>query len=694
MRRSKQAPPDTRATLDLLYHISRELAADLDLGTVLSRVLFLSIKNVGAASGSIIVLDDQGRPVNSAIIHGGEVFDETTERLRFSLDEGLAGWVMRHREAALVTDTAKDDRWTAREYSKSSKYESRSSVSAPLLVRDQLVGIITLSHSKRGFFTNEHLQLVQAIADQAGIAVLNGRLYDESRRTARIMSAIAESSAAINASLEFEQVAQTILEQVSNALESEAASLAFIDPGSAELEFRFTTGKSASKVIGQRVQVGQGVAGWVAQRGQSALVPDVNADPRFFPDVDKRTGFRTRSIACAPIRSKDMVIGVIEALNLPNPHDADILSVLEGIGSLAGAAIDHARLFTQVETEHQRYLELFEASIDPIIISDLEGRIVEANRQVPAFTGYTREALAAMNVHHFHQVNWNVVGQDFENLSGSDPLSYQSVLNTEAGAEIQVEVHIRLVQFEQDQRLQWIFRDITERLELDQMREDFTAMIYHDLRSPLANVTSGLDVLASILPPDADPAFKSVLDIATRSTERVNRLAGALLDTSRLEAGHRISSTQPTPPEDLASEAIEIVTAMAKHRSHTLEPDLPRKLPKVRVDPDMIKRVLVNLLENAVKFTPESGLITLRARQKGNWLEFCVQDSGPGIPADEQQTIFEKFNRGSAKGACSPKGLGIGLAFCKLAVEAHGGEIGVSSSSGEGSTFYFTLPLA
>ena len=231
-----------------------------------------------------------------------------------------------------------------------------------------------------------------------------------------------------------------------------------------------------------QIKLGQGVAGWVAQHGESVIVPDTEEDPRFYSDVDDRTGFLTRSIACAPIRLKGEVIGVLEAFNPSDPFDEGILRVLEGIGNLAGAAIDHARLFEQVELEHRRYLELFDASIDPIIITDIEGGIIEANRQAILFTGYNQSQLTKINIHHFHQVSWKTVGQNFENLSETDPLSYESTLLTKDNREVQVQVHIQPIDINELRRFQWILRDITARKELEQLREDFASMIYHALR--------------------------------------------------------------------------------------------------------------------------------------------------------------------------------------------------------------------
>ncbi len=179
-----------------------------------------------------------------------------------------------------------------------------------------------------------------------------------------------------------------------------------------------------------------------------------------------------------------------------------------------------------------------------------------------------------------------------------------------------------------------------------------------------------------------------------RSTERVHRLASALLDTNRLEAGQRIGNPQPATLADLIQDSIEIITRMAQHKKQNIRAEVPSRLPQVNVDTDMIKRVIINLLENAIKFTPNEGVITTGAKRKGNWVHVSIEDNGPGIPDEDRERIFEKFHQGRASGAGSAKGLGIGLAFCKLAVEGHGGKIWVESKDAKGSRFVFTLPVA
>jgi PAS domain S-box-containing protein len=552
---------------------------------------------------------------------------------------------------------------------------------------------MTLVHPKPGTFTKEHVALVQAIADQAGIAVLNARLYAESQRQARVMTALAESAAAITATLKLDDVLQRILEQISQALRVDVVSLALLDPNTDELVFRASTGPKSADVIGLRLPIGQGVAGWVVREGRGAIVPDTSKDPRFYPGIDQLIGFRTRAIACAPIRSRGQIIGALEALNpYDGNFDTDALLVLTGIGSLAGTAIRHAQLFERLQAAHQRYRELFEDSIDSILITNRDGHILEANRQAAALIGVSPEDLLSMTIEQLNIVNIEIVGQQFAKLSLGQATSYQSSLYTHSGSQVPVQVYAREVHIDGVSHLQWILRDITERINLDNMRNDLLSMIYHDLRSPLANVVSSLDVMETLLPGDADPAMKSLLNIAIRSTERIQRLTNSLLDMRRLEADQSIVNHVRTSPVPLINEAIEIVTLTADNKKQQIINQVDPDLPAVLIDVDMIRRVVINLLENAVKYTPLDSIIKIGAGRQGDDILIWVQDNGPGIPPNDRERIFDKYIR--LQPSDGPKGLGLGLAFCRLAVEKHGGRIWVDSPEEGGACFNFTLPVA
>jgi PAS domain S-box-containing protein len=682
---------ETRSPLELLYDVSRELASALDLRTVLQRILFQSLKYVGGERGSIVVMDDHGKVVDSAIVYGRKLHDHTTQQLRETVERGLAGWVVRKRQPAWIPDTSRDERWLRRPDDALDKSGAKAALCVPLMARERLVGVLTLVHPEPGAYTKEHFNLMQAIADQSGIAVLNARLYAESQRQARVMTALAVSAAAINASLRMDEVLQRILNETIQAMEVATVTLALVEPNW-DLIFRAATGEHKDGIVGKRIPAGQGIIGWVVHEGEGVVIPFVQEDKRFSPGVEKFEGFETRAMAIAPIYAQERVIGVLQAINpRSGGFDPDALLVLAGIGNLAGTTIQHAQLFERLQTAHKRYRELFDDSVDPIFVTGWDGKIHEANRQAALISGYTSKQLQGMLIDKLHDVTRGDKTVNIEKLKAGETMSYEAVLKSCTGHAIPIQVQVRKVVFEEAESLQWLMRDITERKDLDTLREDMLSMIYHDLRSPLANIVSSLDVLTALYPGQENENLLSVVTIARRSTDRIQRLVSSLLDINRLESGQAIVSQQSVVVPILAGDVMDAVLPMVESRHQTLTNSLAEKLPAVWVDVDMIRRVLINLIENASKFTQPEGKIELGAKRDGEWLQMWVQDNGPGIPLADQERIFEKFTRLKSEG--SANGLGVGLAFCRLAVEGHGGKIWVESRTGQGAKFSITLPL-
>lgn len=677
----------TKALLELLYHVSREVATALDLRTVLQRVLNEALQNVGGERCSIVVLDDAGKAVDATIVYRDQFHEHTTQQLRETVEHGLAGWVIRNRKSVLVLDTSKDERWLIRPDDAKDQSGAKSAICVPLLAREKLVGVLTLVHPAPNAFSEDQLDLMQAIADQAGVAVLNARLYTESQRQARVMTALAEGAAAMNSSLRMEDVYQRILIQTMQALQVETVALGMLE--GEHIVYRAATGQNAGNIPGRKIALGEGIAGLAALEGRG-VVADVSQE-QDAGEADKFGGIETHAILVAPIQSQGRVIGIIEAINpIARVFDPDALLVMTGIGGLAGSSIQNAQLFERLQAAHQRYHELFEDSVDAMLITDWEGHILEANRQAVSLSGRTREMLQTLTVGQLHEVHWDRTGKGFETLRDNRTCSYESAMFGDA--HIPIEVHARRVEFDEADAIQWILRDITERKELDELREDLTAMIYHDLRSPLANIVSSLDLLFSMVPEDDRETVLTVLRIAENSTERIQRLVNSLLDVNRLESGQPVVDQKIIETVPLVEKVVLDVSPGAKSRRQTITTRLPKELPPIWVDEGMARRVLVNLLENSVKFTPSEGRLEVGARHEDDWVHFWVQDNGPGIPLSEQERIFDKFTR--LRGRERPNGLGIGLAFCRLAVLGHGGQIWVESEPGKGSTFHFTFPIA
>jgi signal transduction histidine kinase len=238
-----------------------------------------------------------------------------------------------------------------------------------------------------------------------------------------------------------------------------------------------------------------------------------------------------------------------------------------------------------------------------------------------------------------------------------------------------------------------LLHDVTDEHLLEKLRSDLTHMLIHDLSNPLSAMQMALEMVqpeGSEQPLLSGQEAREALEIVRRSNVRAQRMISSLLDVTRLESGHMPVDQEKVQAIDLAETAVRDMRALADARGLGVTVDLPPDLPPVQADAELLDRVLRNLLSNAIKFTPAGGAVQVTARCQGEHVIFTVRDNGLGLPLHVQTRLFEKFVRGSA----GPQGHGLGLAFCKLAVEAMGGRIWVESQPGDGAAFHFTLPQA
>lgn len=514
----------TRSSLELMYSISRRLVSAIELDDVLRLVAQLAVENLGAERCTLVALDTRYTPVAVVFIRDGQLQDLDQSGIQAILQGGLAGWVVRHREPVLIDDTSRDERWLVRPDDRSSSTGAKSALCIPLTASDQLVGVMTIVHPQPNFFTHDHLDLLVAIAAQAGIAIYNALLFDS------------------------------------------------------------------------------------------------------------------------------------------------------------------------LQAAKARYRDLFDESVLPIFVTDLAGQVMEANHQACVLAGSSMQDLAGVEFSKLHIPEDAAVHDQIRQLAGEQTFTYEALFSPMGNGQkpLPVEVFVRPALVLGKPCLQWTLRDISERRALDLLRSDMVAMIYHDLRSPLANIISSLDMVDALVPSEIANSLKPVLSIANRSSNRMQRLINSLLDLHRLEAGQVVNRNGNVKVDELVQETVETVrlTAEGKHQSILVK--LDGDLPSIYIDPDMVRRVLINLLENASKYSPVQSSLEIGASSDKDWVKLWVQDNGPGIPAEYRDYIFEKFAR--LQPDRYPKGVGLGLAFCQLAVQAHGGKIWVESLPGQGSRFVFTLP--
>ncbi len=676
-----------RSSLELLYGVSRDLANEIELKPLLKRILTQAVHNVGAERGSIVVLNDQNKPIDASIIYGDKIYSHTLQQLKETIEKGMAGWVVRHHKSVMINDTREDQRWVRRPDDESNKTGSKSAICVPLMAHKKLVGVLTVVHPSLNFFTDDHLSLLQSISDIAGIAIVNSRLYEESQRTSKVMSALIDNAVSLNSSLKIEEVLKRLMEQTAEALQVDLTVLGFLDAIGENLELKAAWGNYAQEIINVVIPIGKNIPGKVAVTGKAMLsIGQESAEAIQLP------GISINLMAAAPVQADAKVIGVLLAINPKgNEFDNDVLTILTAIGSVAGTAIKNAINFEQVQNSNQRYVELFDNHIDPIVITDLTGRIIEANCKACDVLQYQKDEIVRKAISDIHTMHLDKTGESLSLIPAASTINYESEIIAKNGWTLPVEVSVRQIRYSGVNSLQWVLRDISERIDLDSLRNDLIAMVYHDLRSPLANVTASLDILSSLTSSDRDDTTVSLLNIAMRSSDRIQRLLNSLLDVYRLEAGQTIVNWKEVDPSQLVNDTIDILQPALDAKNQTVQKAISPDLPLISVDMDMIRRVLVNLVENASKFSPVDATIEVGVKKDGQLAKFWVKDNGPGIPAEDQERIFDKFSRLKVAGAT--KGMGLGLTFCRLAIQGHNGKIWVESNPDQGSTFFFSLPI-
>ncbi len=438
--------------------------------------------------------------------------------------------------------------------------------------------------------------------------------------------------------------------------------------------------------------IAHGLLGFVYHSRRTVNIHSIATDPRWsFVSGGPRDG----SAIGLPLKNEFNVFGAMVLMHPAVDYFTESsVYMLEEFASLASVALTNATDFKVAQTGDVHYRHLFEGSVVPMILTTMDGQIIEANPKVCDFLGYKREALLNQPINSIQGVSESIiVNNRLHGLPEEREHTYNTIALTPERVEIPVSVRARRVQLRGRELVEWVLQDATTQMELDQLRGDLSAMIYHDLRGPLHTINGSITKLGKVLANHENPTVLTLLQIGIQSTRQLRRLVDSLLDIRRLEEGKAILDQQPMELRVLLADAVQLVQPIAFDAGQKIRFDLDNNLPLVMIDGDMMVRVVVNLLENAIKYTPESGFITLRAdlnRDKKR-VRISISDSGPGIPQDQQHLIFDKFNRVKYRDA--PPGIGLGLAFCRLAIEAHGGTIWVESEPGNGAEFIFTLPL-
>ena len=271
--------------------------------------------------------------------------------------------------------------------------------------------------------------------------------------------------------------------------------------------------------------------------------------------------------------------------------------------------------------------------------------------------------------------------------AGADEFVNKPVEPTELRVRVKSLLRTKALHDELQQRYEELRR-------LEAMREGLTQMIVHDLRGSLSEIVGYLQLLEMEQYISSEKAAQDYFQGLNASAQTSMDMTTSMLDLAKMEAGEMQLDLEEVGLEELIAEVEVGMNALLQQDGLKLEIERAGDLPLLQVDREILRRILVNIIGNAAKFSPAAGCITVAAQAQGGSVRVSVEDEGPGIPAAFRERIFDKFGQVENRQSGAKYSTGLGLAFCKTAVEAHGGEIGVDSEEGQGSRFWFKLPVA
>jgi PAS domain S-box-containing protein len=397
-----------------------------------------------------------------------------------------------------------------------------------------------------------------------------------------------------------------------------------------------------------------------------------------------------RSYVTVPLIARGEVFGSISLVTAESErrYDENDLALAQELARHAAAAIDNARLYAEAE-RRGRAARALEAVGDGVVLVDRAGVIRLWNTAASAITGLPEsDVLGRPITDVVHR--WQEISLRIPVASKPGELVRAETVPVEFG-ERELWISGSGVGFEEG--TVYAFRDLTEERALEELKADFVATVSHELRTPLAAIYGSAQTIRRT-DIELDPEIKDqLLGVIASESDRLGTIVNDLLIAGSLDAGQLPVSIERCDPAKLAGSVIAAAKTHAPD-SIDLRLEAPKRLPRVVADPGQLHQVLVNLLDNAIKYSPEGGEVALSVANGDGQIRFSVADAGLGIPPSEHRRIFEKFYRldpGMTRGI---GGTGLGLYICRELVRRMDGKIWVESALGKGSTFVVELPAA
>jgi PAS domain S-box-containing protein len=687
-----------------LYQALRTVGAYLDPEAVARAAVVVVARMTNWPVVAVLLPEDAGVDSAARLVPKAEAgVLSSTEKWEITIEQGIVGRAFRTGETQYVPDVSTDPDYV------SDFPTVRSMMAVPLKRSERVLGVLDIESDMQAAFDGNDVLLAESLADAIALAMDNAQLHTEMRQNADDLGALYEITRIVSQSLVLEDVLSEALSSALTSLDLDVGVVSLT--GLIDGRLHLAAEQGLPPAFRDRLQqegLDDTLCAYVHHNRRGVLaIGDIEEETPVVAKVreeaplamDSLRALGMRAYVGIPLSYQEQSLGILSMFaRQPRVFSTRMLAQQVAIGQQIAAAVASARLFRSIADERSQLQALIESSRDGIILIGTDQRILVMNATAIGFLHLEgqpedwidRSILDALSVLRRHAPA-AVKATLFEMRrirKGDEPFG-------EGEYEVAPrQIHwlnLPVVSGRKPLGRLLVLRDVTEERLLERMRDDLTRTLVHDLRNPLTSISVSLDLLNKVFSDVTSSTQQQMMDIARQNTDKMLELINAILDIGRMESGQMPLNKSAVSLDELITSVVESQLPLVAEKGLRLENEVPPDLPPAYVDARLIERVLRNLIGNAIKFTSTGDVVRVIARadmSETSSLLVSVIDTGPGIPSDIRELLFEKFITGQQE----ERGSGLGLAFCKMAIEAHGERIWVESPPEGGTTFAFTLP--
>ena len=581
------------------------------------------------------------------------------------------------------------------------------------------VALISLDRPHDGRRPSERaLQTIDLYAQFATSVIVNHRLFSEMEQRSEELQTLFDASRALSGNLDEDAVLTAMGEHMLQAVDADAYTI-----------YALRREKEDAVVLNNRSQIAGVDAAppgaifdvnrlELARRVIDSHEPATRYVAR--PADDARTADRPllaepHAVAMLPLIIGDELYGVVEVVctGERNRLTEDKLQLLGAILNQSSTALETVHLFEELDErvahrtqalaeEVAKVQSILESIADGVLVAEAGGEIVMANMPTAHILDMPRESLIGKTVHELMGL-YGESGDDWITTiekwaAEADGLDRRTSLKNQIEIDDKIVlVHVAPV-FANDSYFGTIsiFRDVTREVEVDRMKSEFVSTVSHELRTPMTSIKGYADLMLMGAAGRLTPPQLRYLEVIKNNADRLKALVNDLLDISRIETGKTQLKLQPVDISQLINEVVnDHIQGRLQHEAIDVDvtTTIAPSLPLANADPEKVTRILTNLVDNALNYTPAGGQVKIEAGAGKRFVAISVHDTGIGISEEHQEKIFDRFFRVEETEVQEIPGTGLGLSIVRSLVEMHGGQMSLASRPGRGSTFTFTLPL-